>query len=878
MVTPGPTIAAILASNAGRYPGHAAIRAPGRAALTHADLHAAVVRITQALRDSGIGPRDRVALALPNGPESAVAFLATAAAATCAPLNPAGKESELAFAFADLGVKAVIVDEDLVPAAVAAARRLAVPILSLQRQRDAPAGSFELRGPVADRAAAPGDPKPDDIALVLHTSGTTARPKVVPLTQRNLCVSAANIGRSLALGCDDVCLNVMPLFHVHGLIAALLASVTAGASVVCTAGFRAADFAAWLRDLAPTWYTAVPTIHHAVLAACAGRDVVAGSRLRFVRSSSAALPPPLLRELEALFRVPVIEAYGMTEGAHQLASNPLAPGMRKLGSVGPAAGPEIAVMDDAGRLLARGAVGELVIRGETVTTGYEGDAAANAAAFVDGWFRTGDQGCIDDDGYVFVTGRLKELINRGGEKIAPREVEEALLRHPAVAQAVAFAVPHATLGEDVAAAVVLRPGAQATRDALRRAAGEHLADFKVPRRIEIVPAIPQGATGKVQRSGLAAKLGLLERAGDAGAPPRTPLEQRAARAWARLLQRDEVGIDDDFFALGGDSLAAVELLGMMTELLEIDVPIAGFLERPTIAGLFELRERAAGAASRPDVVPIRLGGDGPPIFCTSAHNGSLWNASKLVRHVPIACPIYGFPAPPVTARGPLPTIESLAARNLAALASVQPDGPVRLVGSCFGGTVALEMAIRLERSGRPVELLAMVQSFNRAWRGTASGQSPSGVRAHHFLRRVRFQRDRLRHLAHAERLAYLRTRLARMRLFWTEEAWRSLFELAAASGAPRPRALQKVAYASRRAQRLYAPQPYAGNVFMVRAMAPIAGVYPLPYMGWADVLKGDVELFDVPCDQSEFWADDRLLRQVAARIGELLAGANRTAA
>jgi len=879
MITRARTIADLVAAHASTHPEHAAIRAPGRDALCFGELHEVLERIGAALGERGVGPGDRVALVLPNGPEMAVAFLAVAGVAVCAPLNPTYTEGELAFALSDLGVKALLVEGDRSPAAHAAARSLSLPILSLLPRRDAPAGLFELHGDGTARAAAPGTPGPDDVALVLHTSGTTARPKIVPLTQRNLCASAVNIQRSLALVPGDVCLNVMPLFHIHGLMAALLASLAAGASVACSAGFRAADFVAWLRDLGPTWYTAVPTIHQAVLEACAGRDVRSGSRLRLVRSSSASLPARVLHELEQMFRVPVIESYGMTEAAHQMASNPLAPGTQKVGSVGPAAGPEIAVMDETGRLLERGAVGELVIRGETVSTGYEGNAPANAAAFTAGWFRSGDQGYVDRDGYVFLTGRLKELINRGGEKIAPREVEEALLRHPAVAQAVAFAVPHARLGEEVAAAIVLRDGARATPDELRRTAGVQLAPFKVPRRIEIVAEIPKGATGKVQRTNLAATLGMLEHAAGGAAVARTPLEQRVCDAWAGLLGLDSVGLDDDFFDLGGDSLAAVEMIEQMAELLEFDVPIADFLERPTVAALLELRARslAEGGENHADLVPIRRGGDEPPIFCTTLHDGRLWSVGKLARHVPVDCPIYGFPAPPVDARGPLPTIESLAERNLAALARVQPDGPVRLIGPCFGGTVALEMAIRLERSGRPVELLVMLNTFNRAWRSTTADATPLALRARHLLDRMRLHYGRLRRQSRGERLAYLRARAALARTHWTDEARRLLFELATRSALPRPRALRKVAYASRNAQRLYAARRYAGSVLMVRAVAPIAGVYPLPCMGWGDVLEGDVELLDLPCEQIEFWADDQVLRQVAQRIGATLASARAVA-
>ena len=502
----GPTtLAALLARGA---PRDAAIEAPGRAPLSYGALAALAARTGEALHRGGIGRGDRVAIVLPNGPEMATAFLAVAAAATAAPLNPAFRADEFAFYLKDLRARALILPAGATGPAARAAARAGIPVLALTPDEKAGAGSFTLAVPPA--AARPGGGA-DDAALVLHTSGTTSRPKIVPLTAANLCASARNIAGWLALGPGDRCLNIMPLFHIHGLVAGVLASLHAGARVACAPGFNALRFFGWLDDLAPTWFTAVPTMHQAILAR-AGRNagIVARRRLRFLRSSSAPLPAPVMTALEAAFDAPVVESYGMTEAAHQMSSNPLPPGVRRPGSVGLAAGPEIAVLDAAGRALAPGTVGEVAIRGDNVTRGYENNPRANAAAFLNGWFRTGDQGVIDAAGHLTLTGRLKEIINRGGEKIAPREVDDALAAHPAVAQAVAFALPHPKLGEEVAAVVVLHEGAEVGERALRAFAGEALADFKVPRRILIRDAIPKGATGKLQRIGLARKLGLAE--------------------------------------------------------------------------------------------------------------------------------------------------------------------------------------------------------------------------------------------------------------------------------------------------------------------------------------------------------------------------------
>jgi acyl-CoA synthetase (AMP-forming)/AMP-acid ligase II len=338
---------------------------------------------------------------------------------------------------------------------------------------------------------------------------STSRPKIVPLSQRNLCASATNIRETLRFTPSDCGLNIMPLFHIHGLIAGVLAPLSAGSQVFCTPGFNALKFFAWMDEAKPTWYTAVPTMHQAIVSRAAkNADVIARHPLRFLRSSSSSMPPQVIRELEEIFKAPLIEAYGMTEATHQMTSNPLPPAARKPGTVGRAAGPEVGIMGRDGSLLEAGATGEIVIRGPNVTAGYESNPSANAEAFTNGWFRTGDQGVMDAEGYVSITGRLKEIINRGGEKISPREIDEILMDHPAVAQVVCFGMPHPKLGEEVAAVVVLREGQPASERDLQEFVGQRAADYKVPRKILFMDEIPKGATGKLQRIGLAQKLGL----------------------------------------------------------------------------------------------------------------------------------------------------------------------------------------------------------------------------------------------------------------------------------------------------------------------------------------------------------------------------------
>ncbi len=454
MITPS-TIHELLQAGDG---GSTAISGIDRPDLTYHELRDLVTQTIATLNGFGIGRNDRVAIVLPNGPEMATAFVAIASCATTAPLNPAYTQEEYDFYLSDLNARALLVERGSDSPAIRAAKARNIQLLELEFAPDQPAGSFRIR-PVGDGQHEQNENRgvahPDDVALVLHTSGTTSRPKIVPLSHSNVCASATNIQNTLRLESDDVCLNIMPLFHIHGLMAAILATLGKGASVCCSPGFDALKFFSWLDQSRPSWYTAVPTMHQAILArAKRNQDAVDGARLRFIRSSSSSLPPQVLHELEQTFGVPVVEAYAMTEASHQMTCNQLPPGVRKPGTVGCAAGPEVAIMDESTPdLLPQGETGEIVIRGKNVTSGYENNPAANDENFVAGWFRTGDQGVMDKDGYVTITGRLKEIINRGGEKISPREVDDVLMDHPAVQQVVTFAMPHKSLGEEVAAAL-----------------------------------------------------------------------------------------------------------------------------------------------------------------------------------------------------------------------------------------------------------------------------------------------------------------------------------------------------------------------------------------------------------------------------------------
>ena len=482
-----------------------ALTAPDRADTSYQMLREHCQNIGRQLASQGLTHTDRVAIVLPNGPEMATAFLAVSSYMSAAPLNPAYKQSEYQFYLEDLKPKLVIVAQGSDNPVREAAAGLHIPVVEAVIRDDMPAGVFTLFDTEQDIEPASAS----DEALVLHTSGTTSRPKVVPLLQSNILASAQNISAALELSADDHCLNIMPLFHIHGLIAVLAASMFKGASVCCSSGFNAIGFMELAKQQQISWYSGVPTMHQAILLRAKRQPQAAQDlNLRFIRSSSASLPPAVFDELVEMFGCPVIEAYGMTEAAHQMTSNPLGAGKQKAGHVGIITSPQVCIMDEAGTILEQGAEGEVCIKGDNVTPGYENNDAANASSFTHGWFRTGDQGVFDADGYLKITGRLKEIINKGGEKVSPLEVDNILMEHPAIQQVVTFAVADKMLGEEIAAAVVLADNQNLTEAELKAYASEHLAKFKIPKHIRFLDEIPKGATGKLQRIGLAEKLGL----------------------------------------------------------------------------------------------------------------------------------------------------------------------------------------------------------------------------------------------------------------------------------------------------------------------------------------------------------------------------------
>ncbi len=535
----------------------------------------------------GVGPGTRIAILVESGLELAMSHLLITGYCSSAPLNKRYTKAEHQFYLDDIKVDYILAQagdkneiEDLIED-----RDIGILTIDngqsgrhkveLVRKKQQPCVSGEERGE-------------EDTGLILHTSGTTSRPKKVLLSQSQMWRSATGIQSRLEIGPDDTSLNMMPLFHIHSLIGVLGSSLVGGACVFFIGKYDPGLFSEAIDNQGITWYSCAPSIHHQVI-----QDIIATntcarkSMLRFVRSSSSPLPVGLIEDIYNWLGVPVIEAYGMTEAAHEMACNPLR-GKRKAGSVGRPTNVAIQICTDKGEVVSGTGRGEIVISGKTVITGYETDKDdINKDAFFGDWFRTGDEGYFDEDGYLFITGRLKEQINKGGEKIAPKEIDDVLLEHPEILQAATFSIDHAVLGEDLAAMVVTTDESSLTSETAISYMANKVADYKVPRAILIVDEIPKGPTGKVQRHLL--KKWYVEncRSGQSPESPADTRESFLVGVWRELLNisEDRIGVQDNFFDLGGYSLISLRLLNIMNEKFGTELIARDIFENPTIRQL-----------------------------------------------------------------------------------------------------------------------------------------------------------------------------------------------------------------------------------------------------------------------------------------------------
>jgi acyl-CoA synthetase (AMP-forming)/AMP-acid ligase II len=710
MALASPTVPTLIGQHAAVRPERPAIIMPKGNLLTYGALGVQIAAFGAALRATGIGRSGRVAIMLPNGPELAVAILAAACHAAAVPLSPKLSATELDGLFATLRIDAVVVSDPVDPAARDVAARHGARLLKAFR-RGPGSLEFSVGAPVAftrvDGEMAPDEgAQPDDPALILRTSATTGRPKIVPVTHRNLIATAERRRHWFDLSPDDRALCTVPLYYAQALKSALFTPLLVGGSLACPDRPTDGDFLNWLVDLQPTWYVAGPTFHNAVLErVLTRRGTPPRHCLRFIRSGAAPLPAAVHQGLEEVFGVPVLESYGLSE-AGTIAANAIAPEHRKPGTVGRPWPNQAAIRGDDGSLLPPGRVGEIVVRGAGVMPGYLDNEEANSVAFVDGWFRTGDLGSVDGEGFLTLSGRLKELINRGGEKISPYEVEKALMLHSAVREAAAFSVPHPRLGENVGAAVVIKSGMNATASEIKEFLCDQLAQFKVPQHVFVMSELPKGATGKISRSELSEAAANRIRA---IVPPKEPLEFQILEIWQRLIGRTDIGIDDDFFEAGGDSLLATHMV------LEVEAVIRQHVPPSALRAVYTIRQLTAAVLRASPVVDELVtrakDGNGTPFFfCHGDYGTRGLYALKLADKLKCDQPVFLLHS----SRDPDPklTIEEMARSYVPHVLAALPTGALRIGGHCNGGLIAWEVARQLERLGREVEFVVLVETIS----------------------------------------------------------------------------------------------------------------------------------------------------------------------
>lgn len=691
-------------------PAALALVAPGCEPLDYLGLVQEIAAGVQQLAAFGVRPDEVVAVAVPAGPEATVAMFCLLSAAVCAPINPGGHHHEIGRSLVQMRATTMVLGRGQESAARAAAGELGLRLIEVEARHGGRAGQLTWHNRSAAARVRQSLMGAADTVLLLQTSGTTAQPKVVPLTQANLLAAVQNMICSLELQSSDSTLNVMPLFHMHGLTTAL-ATLLTGGRLVCVPGFVGDNFFRWLKEFSPTWITAAPAIHRAVLGHARAEGIPDGfHRLRVLRTGSAPLSLAEIRSLEALFATVVIEVWGMTEASCST-TNRLH--WRKPGSVGQPIGAEVTVLDTHGQPLPAGQRGEVWVRGANVMQRYHSPPEANDDAFRDDWLRSGDEGYLDEDGFLFIVGRFKEQINRGGEKIAPAEIDDVVLRHPAVAEAAAFGLPHPRLGETVAVAVVLKPDGDVSVQDIQEHVGREAAQFKVPHHVFFTAALPKTATGKPQRLLLAQRFAPAAAPGGP-APPSdlahaTPLQQELHAIWAEVLGFVGFSVQDNFFYLGGDSLGAYSVLAEIRRRLGRELSLAALFHAPTVKQLAELLTTVAEAAAvGPKVLVVQDAGFRPPFYMLGGSFAFLEFASLFqpLREQPL----FLIPPAALDTLPHRPSVAGLARAYLKTLRALQPQGPYYLGGYCFHGLVLQELACELTAQGEAVPWLALVDA------------------------------------------------------------------------------------------------------------------------------------------------------------------------
>lgn len=685
-------------THASLHPDAPAVLATGRATCTYGQLAAHLDRLRTALSEF-VPSGNVIAVAAANGPETVTAIVAAMSGGICAPFDPGRPPAEIDAFLRDIRPSAVLADEGTILRHRDAFNRYGAGIVRMMVTPSTPAGVFDVRLEEPFRHAAPAPAYDDDVVLLVGTSGTTSFSKLVPHTMPRLMHIGTSIVDALELQPADRCLNTMPPHHAYATTSVIGPSFIAGASVVCPANIGAAALVEELHAFKPTWFVAAPPTHRDVLAYLRSEARPLDFSLRFIRTLGAPIDGQLLTDLEAAFGAPVLDGYGSTEAPSSVFNRPSS---NRHGSVGRPVGCEIAIFD-----------GEVVIRGANVAPSYAGRQPGPIADPVTGWYHTGDAGHIDADGYLYLTGRLNELINVGGEKVAPGSVEAALKAHPAVADAVAFPLPHPTLGQHVAAAVVPRAGAAVTERQLIEHAAQLLARAAVPNVVHVVSAIPRDAAGKVRRGELTETF--ARNALVANFDPKNTsdaaLLHALLRIWQDVLEYAPVGFDENFFAAGGDSLRAIRVMTQIEADLGVTMSADTLLFAPTIRELAQAVRAQADGPRRDRLVALRSTGSRPPLFFydSDVNGGGLWTRF-LVAALDSEQPVYVV-RPNGALGDEIPeSIAAMAAADAAMIAAAVPSHTYRLGGFCAGGVVAFDVAHHLENAGSTVDIVALVAS------------------------------------------------------------------------------------------------------------------------------------------------------------------------